>query len=429
MVHVYVGAQPLLAGLGGFGAFGDGPLIEGAVPTDPQRLAALLGAAGNDPRMAAEALRIGLGENGGNWESYAKGAVEAGCAAALGAIGCGSLCGLVSQLWDSLVGAIKEWITIKIDPMSDFLNWCADQIGVARGPDVARQLRQGGYDYVNCGKRKSNYDGILAQRASLGWNPRGTWTKTYGADYQWGSGKGTYYGLLYHLDDMPAALRTKVVTKKCLEIRWMKVDQATFVSEATSRQGDVDPAIPPYPGYLDAYSVCPGYGIEIPAAPAPDSASCTGPLPASSLGPIPRPAACAGKLTFVPHNEEISKKAEELSKQLLHSDTQNLPIGGGGMSVGAKVAITGGILAAILAAVKFVPLAFAGVDFGGAKRGKAAGCSPPKGARVQLHPATDRWMMGDRYGEVVSCRPGAVRVRLDRSGRTVRFHPRNVEEI
>ena len=48
--------------------------------------------------------------------------------------------------------------------------------------------------------------------------------------------------------------------------------------------------------------------------------------------------------------------------------------------------------------------------------------------RVQLHPATDRWMMGDRYGEIVSlffkdnltaCAPSAPRVKLDKSGKTV----------
>lgn len=63
------------------------------------------------------------------------------------------------------------------------------------------------------------------------------------------------------------------------------------------------------------------------------------------------------------------------------------------------------------------------------------------GKRVQLHPATDEWMMGDRYGEVVGlgqpveyvgqstrersiARP--IRVKLDKSGRVRRFHPNNV---
>ncbi len=62
------------------------------------------------------------------------------------------------------------------------------------------------------------------------------------------------------------------------------------------------------------------------------------------------------------------------------------------------------------------------------------------GDRVQLHPATDRWMMGDRYGEVlriipairtmaVLVRPAAVVVRLDKSGKVQRFHVSNILEV
>lgn len=63
------------------------------------------------------------------------------------------------------------------------------------------------------------------------------------------------------------------------------------------------------------------------------------------------------------------------------------------------------------------------------------------GDRVELHPGTDDWMRGDRYGTVVgfgrsreyvdtftkkrsSVRP--VRVQLDKSGKVKRFHPENV---
>lgn len=63
------------------------------------------------------------------------------------------------------------------------------------------------------------------------------------------------------------------------------------------------------------------------------------------------------------------------------------------------------------------------------------------GERVQLHAATDQWMQGDRYGTVVGYgRPAQyydtttkergmvrpVRVRLDKSNRTMRFHPDNL---
>lgn len=64
------------------------------------------------------------------------------------------------------------------------------------------------------------------------------------------------------------------------------------------------------------------------------------------------------------------------------------------------------------------------------------------GERVQLHPATDDWMRGDRYGAVIGygrprvivARAGepAVTVRIviirTDSGRTVRHHPANVLE-
>lgn len=66
------------------------------------------------------------------------------------------------------------------------------------------------------------------------------------------------------------------------------------------------------------------------------------------------------------------------------------------------------------------------------------------GTRVQLHAATDAWMQGDRYGTVVGLgrargyrdtftgkvekiRP--VRVKLDKSGRILRFHPTNVFDV
>lgn len=50
------------------------------------------------------------------------------------------------------------------------------------------------------------------------------------------------------------------------------------------------------------------------------------------------------------------------------------------------------------------------------------------GDRVQTHPATDAWIQGDRFGDVV--RIGAddkgnarVTVRMDKSGRLIRFAP------
>lgn len=52
------------------------------------------------------------------------------------------------------------------------------------------------------------------------------------------------------------------------------------------------------------------------------------------------------------------------------------------------------------------------------------------GARVELHPATDAWMQGDRYGVVVAvaCRRGRVvySVLCDRSGRVRRVVQGNI---
>lgn len=50
------------------------------------------------------------------------------------------------------------------------------------------------------------------------------------------------------------------------------------------------------------------------------------------------------------------------------------------------------------------------------------------GRRVQLHPATDRWMMGDRYGEIVKVTSRTVHVKMDRSGKTIKFAATNILE-
>jgi hypothetical protein len=49
--------------------------------------------------------------------------------------------------------------------------------------------------------------------------------------------------------------------------------------------------------------------------------------------------------------------------------------------------------------------------------------------RVQLHPGTDRWARGDRYGEVVSVGRLSVRIHMDRSGHTIRVSPDAIVEI
>jgi hypothetical protein len=48
------------------------------------------------------------------------------------------------------------------------------------------------------------------------------------------------------------------------------------------------------------------------------------------------------------------------------------------------------------------------------------------GERVQSHPATDRWMMGDRFGSVVKIGSRLVHVKMDRSGRTIKYSANNL---
>lgn len=45
------------------------------------------------------------------------------------------------------------------------------------------------------------------------------------------------------------------------------------------------------------------------------------------------------------------------------------------------------------------------------------------GLRVQMHPASDAWMQGDRYGKIVKVTSQRIHIKLDKSGRTVRVLP------
>lgn len=48
------------------------------------------------------------------------------------------------------------------------------------------------------------------------------------------------------------------------------------------------------------------------------------------------------------------------------------------------------------------------------------------GDRVELHPATDAWMSGDRYGEVTKIGRKYLHVAMDRSGRSRKVRPENI---
>lgn len=51
------------------------------------------------------------------------------------------------------------------------------------------------------------------------------------------------------------------------------------------------------------------------------------------------------------------------------------------------------------------------------------------GDRVELHPALDKWMQGDRYGTITYIRDDEAEVKLDKSGRTIYLPPQDLRRI
>lgn len=51
-----------------------------------------------------------------------------------------------------------------------------------------------------------------------------------------------------------------------------------------------------------------------------------------------------------------------------------------------------------------------------------------KGQRVELHPAMESWMRGDRYGEVWKIGTKYVHVKMDVSGRILTVLPENLQD-
>ena len=49
-----------------------------------------------------------------------------------------------------------------------------------------------------------------------------------------------------------------------------------------------------------------------------------------------------------------------------------------------------------------------------------------QGDRVEIHPAMDAWMQGDRYGTVTKVGRSLFSVHMDKSGRTLRIAPHNI---
>ena len=51
------------------------------------------------------------------------------------------------------------------------------------------------------------------------------------------------------------------------------------------------------------------------------------------------------------------------------------------------------------------------------------------GDRVQIHPATDAWMQGDRFGDIARLGRFLVHVKMDHSGRVRAFRPESIFEV
>ena len=51
-----------------------------------------------------------------------------------------------------------------------------------------------------------------------------------------------------------------------------------------------------------------------------------------------------------------------------------------------------------------------------------------EGQRIQLHPATDQWMQGQRYAQVIKVGRKVITVRTD-AGHTYRVPPEHILEI
>jgi hypothetical protein len=51
------------------------------------------------------------------------------------------------------------------------------------------------------------------------------------------------------------------------------------------------------------------------------------------------------------------------------------------------------------------------------------------GSRIEIGPWTDAWMRGDRYGYVVKSGRKYLHVLMDRSGRTLRIAPTDVNDV
>jgi hypothetical protein len=52
-----------------------------------------------------------------------------------------------------------------------------------------------------------------------------------------------------------------------------------------------------------------------------------------------------------------------------------------------------------------------------------------KGQRVQMHPATDLFMRGARYGTVTRITNTYVSVKLDKLSYSMRFYPRELQPV
>jgi len=226
----------------------------------------------------AASTAAGAAGKGVNWEDVAKKAVTAGCAIGLAASGVASwaapACALIGPIWDQ----IKKWMTVKISPDKDFSEAAKKEI-----PDLYAKGSYKRYYVAYVGKDKAELDRKIADRAADGWQPAFKWEKSYGSSYQWGSGKGTYYGAVWNREQAPQAARDKWQIGGATYIRRLMLPQAELAAEmqaeARAKGGVAIPSLPLDFANADDLAryraVAVANNIVIPATAAPDSIIAT----------------------------------------------------------------------------------------------------------------------------------------------------------
>lgn len=174
----------------------------------------------SDKNTAVQQTRTAIEENGGDWGTFAKGALTSGCHAGLVAAGLDSalgwICDAIGPIWDWLV----EACTLPIYPYDDFIRWAAEKAGVDAIPipsaelvaetrrgatrvdpwsHVTQAMRAKGYYPIYCGRDETKRAALRTALNAMNWKTKGMWGRQYG---DWYTPKNWCFGLLLDERDM-----------------------------------------------------------------------------------------------------------------------------------------------------------------------------------------------------------------------------------